>query len=133
MTPEQKVAIRCLREHGLGYKAISIKLNLSINTIKSFCRREVIKAGDKTDDALTDYCHACGRVLTHIDGKKKKRFCSMSCRQTWWNGHLGEVHRKAYSEHYCLTCGASFMSYANPKRKYCSRGCYMTARFGEKR
>ncbi|HFU4054549.1 TPA: RNA polymerase subunit sigma-70 [Streptococcus suis] len=133
MTPEQKVAIRCLREYGLGYKAIGIKLNLSINTIKSFCRREAIKAGDKTDDELPDYCYACGRVLKHIDGKKKKRFCSTSCRQTWWNDHLDEVHRKAYSEHICLTCGISFMSYANPKRKYCSHRCYVTARFGEKR
>lgn len=75
MTPEQKAAIRYLREHGLGYKAIGVKLSLSSNTIKSFCRREVIEAGEKTDELLPDYCHACGRVLTHIDGKKKKRFC----------------------------------------------------------
>ncbi|HEO7570181.1 TPA: RNA polymerase subunit sigma-70, partial [Streptococcus agalactiae] len=26
MTPEQKAAIRYLREHGLGYKAIGVKL-----------------------------------------------------------------------------------------------------------
>ncbi|HGA3942466.1 TPA: RNA polymerase subunit sigma-70, partial [Streptococcus agalactiae] len=69
MTPEQKAAIRYLREHGLGYKAIGVKLSLSSNTIKSFCRREVIEAGEKTDELLPDYCHACGRVLTHIDGK----------------------------------------------------------------
>ncbi|HEO7592496.1 TPA: RNA polymerase subunit sigma-70, partial [Streptococcus agalactiae] len=29
MTPEQKAAIRYLREHGLGYKAIGVKLSLS--------------------------------------------------------------------------------------------------------
>lgn len=133
MTPEQKAAIVYLREQGLGYKAIGVKLSLSSNTIKSFCRREAIKTGEKTDEMLPDYCHACGRVLMHIDGKKKKSFCSTSCRRTWWNSHLEEVNRQAYTEHICLTCGREFTSYANPKRKYCDRKCYMTARFGEKR
>lgn len=133
MTPEQKAAIRYLREHGLGYKAIGVKLSLSSNTIKSFCSREVIEAGEKTDELLPDYCHACGRVLTHIDGKKKKRFCGTPCRQTWWNSHLEEVNRQAYTEHVCLACGGEFTSYANPKRKYCSRKCYVTARFGDKK
>lgn len=133
MTPEQKAAIYYLRGQGLGYKAIGIKLALSSNTIRSLCRREAIEAGDKTDEVLPDYCHYCGRVLTHTDCKKKKRFCGTSCRQTWWNNHLDEVNRKAYSDHVCLACGISFSSYANARRKYCSRKCYTTARFGEKR
>ncbi|MGT2866788.1 RNA polymerase subunit sigma-70 [Streptococcus fryi] len=133
MTPEQKAAIRYLREQGLGYKAIGVRLCLSLNTIKSFCRREAIQTGDKRDASLPDYCHACGRVLTHMGGKKKKRFCGTSCRQTFWNSHLDEVNRQAYSTHACLACRRKFTSYANPKRKYCSRKCYMTDRFGEKR
>ncbi|MCC9696321.1 RNA polymerase subunit sigma-70, partial [Streptococcus agalactiae] len=39
----------------------------------------------------------------------------------------------AYTEHVCLACGGEFTSYANPKRKYCSRKCYVTARFGDKK
>ena len=53
MTPEQKAAIVYLREQGLGYKAIGVKLSLSSNTIKSFCRREAIKTGEKTDEMIT--------------------------------------------------------------------------------
>ena len=63
MTPEQKAAIVYLREQGLGYKAIGVKLSLSSHTIKSFCRREAIKTGEKTDEMLPDYCHAYGRIL----------------------------------------------------------------------
>lgn len=132
MTPEQKKAIVYLRQHGLGYKAIGIKLSLSANSIKSFCRREAISLGGLESDTLPDYCHACGHILTHIKGKKKKRFCGTACRMAWWKEHQSEVKRKAYTDHSCKGCQKPFSSYGNPKRSYCSHLCYIKSRFGGK-
>ena len=39
MTQEQQQEIRRLRAMGEGYKRIGAILNLSVNTVKSFCRR----------------------------------------------------------------------------------------------
>lgn len=39
MTEEQKIQIVDLRERGYSYGQIANALNISINTIKSFCRR----------------------------------------------------------------------------------------------
>lgn len=40
MTQEQQQEIRRLRAMGEGYKRIGAILNLSVNTVKSFCRRD---------------------------------------------------------------------------------------------
>ncbi len=40
MTPEQKESIMMLRADGLGYKAIAIRLSISVNSVKSFCQRQ---------------------------------------------------------------------------------------------
>lgn len=129
MTPEQKEAVVQLRLQGLGYKAISSSLSLSVSTIKSYCKRhELIKGNSKV--ALQDYCLSCGRVLEHRPSKKKKRFCGSSCRNKWWNSHLDEVRRKAFTNHVCQNCSQAFQSYGNPKRLYCSHRCYIAYRFG---
>ncbi len=41
MTQEQQQEIRRLRDMGEGYKRIGAILNLSVNTVKSFCRRDI--------------------------------------------------------------------------------------------
>jgi transposase len=39
MTDEQKQQIIALRRDGAGYGRIAVQLQISINTVKSFCRR----------------------------------------------------------------------------------------------
>lgn len=39
MTDEQKQQIIALRRAGAGYGRIAMQLQISINTVKSFCRR----------------------------------------------------------------------------------------------
>ncbi|MER0123339.1 RNA polymerase subunit sigma-70 [Streptococcus sp. ZJ93] len=131
MKLEQQSAIRQLRQDGLGYKAISHKLSISVNTIKSFCRREgLISQKTNTAKISCDYCPVCAKSLTHISGKKKKKYCSDRCRMKWWNTHQEKVKRKAFSNQICVGCLHSFTSYGNQKRKYCSHHCYITDRFG---
>ena len=44
MTAEQKIQIDALRKSGEGYKSISIRLNLSMNTVKSYCQRHHVES-----------------------------------------------------------------------------------------
>ncbi len=44
MTDEQKQQIIALRRDGAGYGRIAAQLQISINTVKSFCRRHSLAA-----------------------------------------------------------------------------------------
>ncbi|MGO5139529.1 RNA polymerase subunit sigma-70 [Streptococcus alactolyticus] len=123
-----KAEIIRLRKNGLSYKDISICLNMSINTIKSVCRR--LKVEKQSIDTNRSVCLLCKASLTQINGKKEKKYCSDICRMKWWNAHLEKVNKKSFSEHICLNCHKPFQSYANTKRKYCSHACYIVSRFG---
>ncbi|NEW66029.1 sigma-70 family RNA polymerase sigma factor [Carnobacteriaceae bacterium zg-84] len=116
-----------LRRNGLGYKKIASLLAISVNTVKSVCRREGIEKVKVNDGHR---CKGCGEALIQKQGKKVKQFCSDTCRMKWWNKNLDKVNRKSYTTHTCKKCGESFKSYANKKRVYCSHQCYINDRFG---
>ncbi len=40
MTKEEKQRVEALRRQGTGYGAIAWELGLSVNTVKSYCRRD---------------------------------------------------------------------------------------------
>lgn len=120
MTEETKAAITKLREAGSGYTAISKELGISVNTVKSFCRRA----------KLADHiCPCCGKVVKQTLGRREKKFCDYTCRMKWWKEHPGEVNRKANYTQNCACCGNEFTAYGNNHRKYCSHSCYITNRF----
>ena len=48
MTNGEKMMITQQRRQGLGYTEIARKLGLSVNTVKSYCRRNGIKPAGKT-------------------------------------------------------------------------------------
>lgn len=75
MTTEEKNKIIDLKNKGYGYKKISTELNISIGSI-----RNVLKVSLKLNT-----CLHCGRKLTFVPGKKKKRFCCNQCRYRYWN------------------------------------------------
>ena len=64
MTDEQKQQIIALRRDGAGYGRIAARLQISINTVKSFCRRHSLVA--KTAGAV---CEQCGKLLPRIRGE----------------------------------------------------------------
>ena len=63
MTDEQKQQIIALRRDGVGYGRIAAQLQISINTVKSFCRRHSLAA--RTDGAV---CEIAESPLLRIRG-----------------------------------------------------------------
>ena len=91
MTEKQKEKVRTLRLEGAGYKAIAAELKLSLNTVKSYCRRTLLIGYGKTvainnlvsvEKGLV--CKCCNKKLKHLPGKKRKIFCSDNCRKKYW-------------------------------------------------
>ena len=131
MNDLQRKAIEKLRNKGVGYKAIAQKLGLSVNTVKSHCRRNGLTGNRSVTDAIEVlFCKKCGKKLTQSVGAKQKSFCSDECRLSWWKEHPEKVKRKAYYELTCAYCRKAFHSYGNKNRKYCSHECYIADRFG---
>lgn len=110
------------RGRGEGYGAIAGELGLSVNTVKSYCRRHPLPDGTA--------CEECGAPIVQMPGRKRKRFCSDACRNAWWNAHLSLVKRKAVRTVICAGCGQAFEAYGRASRKYCSHACYVAHRFG---
>lgn len=125
MKDEQKQRIIALRRNGAGYGRIADLLGISINTVKSFCRRHSLAAQPKAS-----VCEHCGKPIKQNPGRKRKRFCSDACRHKWWNSHLDLVRRKAVYTFTCPNCGKEFSVYGDSHRKFCSHACYIEYRFG---
>ena len=127
MTDEQKLQIGKLRAAGIGYKKIAEQMEISENTIKTYCRRHGLGGTATVNEAVTksgkENCLCCGEALEQIPGRKKKKFCSDKCRNKWWYANLDKVNRKANYTFECPTCKKTFIAYGNSKRKYCSIKC----------
>ena len=128
MTSEQKLQIEEYRKNGIGYKQIAKNIGISVNSVKTYCRRNNLCSEDlQKKDTV---CEQCGKSIVQTKGRKRKRFCSDSCRNKWCNTHLDQVKRKANYEFVCPVCEKVFTVYGNSKRKYCSHECYIKGRFG---
>ena len=125
MTDEQKQKLILLRRSGDGYGQIATALGISINTVKSFCRRHGLAA-----EVKGSVCEQCGKAVSQNPGRKRKRFCCDACRNKWWNSHLELVKRKAVYTFTCPGCGKEFSIYGNSHRKFCCHECYIAYRFG---
>ena len=133
MTDKQKNQIAEYREQGMSYTEISKKMDLSINSIKTYCKRHGlggIRAYEADSSFVVVACEHCGNPVKQNPGRKQKRFCSDKCRNLWWNSHIDLVKKKANYECTCVSCGKQFTSYGNKERKYCSHSCYIEDRFG---
>lgn len=134
MTDNQKAQIIKLRTAGNSYGKIAQALGISLNTVKSFCRRNAItetkvdKLSPVTTGEIT-YCDNCGKAIHQIAKQKRKRFCCDKCRNAWWNRHLDQVKRQAVYDFKCPHCGKEFHIYGDKRRKYCSHTCYIADRF----
>lgn len=82
MTDDEKRQITVLRRDGLGYGKIAQQTGVSMNTVKSFCRRNNLTFS--TDGKSV--CECCGKSIVQVAGRKQKRFCSDQCRN---NGGMG--------------------------------------------
>ena len=132
MTNEEKEMIKVFRDAGIGYSAIAKRMDISVNTIKTFCKRNDL-GGDRSKlrslDLKIERCDNCGKPVLQNKHRKRKRFCSDLCRNNWWNAHQYQIDRKANYKFICKCCGHVFISYGNANRKYCSSKCYLKDRF----
>lgn len=92
MTPKQKQSIEIMRQNGLSYSQIAARLGLSVNTIKSFCRRSEVIIPSLSHSDGSPVCKQCGKPFKIKPKVKPKIFCSDRCRYVWWNHHRKE-HR----------------------------------------
>ena len=110
MTNHQKNEIERMRRQGSTPAAIAEAMHLPLATIRSYIYRHPLKEQETV-------CPNCGAsILAENRGKKKRRFCSDSCRMAWWNNNQDQINRQAYYPLKCHHCGKDFMSYAK-KRK----------------
>ena len=130
MTDNQRNEIQRLRQSGMGYVKIAQMLDLSANTVKSFCQRNPLVKNALT--SAPDTCPQCGARLPANSGRKSRRFCSSECRTRYWSKHQAQIVRKTAVASVCAACGKTFTDYAGKGRKYCSHACYIKARFGGK-
>lgn len=125
MTQAEKERIADLQLSGFGYRKIAAELGMSVDTIKSFCRRRPLPHHGAV-------CAQCGKPLVQIPHKKKKRFCCDQCRMTWWKAHPDQIVRKKVYAHTCLNCRDVFHSH-RANSQYCSRKCFSESRRSEVR
>lgn len=133
MTQGEKYQIEIFRIQGIGYTEIAKRMDISVNSIKTYCRRHALggKRGYEAAGSISICaCENCGKPVPQNIGRKKKRFCCDKCRNEYWNTHIELVNRKANYEIVCKNCGKSFISYGNKNRKYCCHKCYLEDRFG---
>lgn len=110
----------------MSYVEIGRRLDLSKDTVATFCRRNGL--GNNAKHTL--FCKNCGKPIQVTPHRKPKKFCSDACRTAWWNSHPECVNRKAIYHFVCACCGKNFTAYGNRGRKYCSHACYIAHRFG---
>lgn len=110
MTQEEKRRIGEMRAAGCSYIRIAAALNISVNSIKSYCRRHSLGAGMalqkaqpvRETHALPELagpvlqeatsCEQCGNPVQQIAGRKRRRFCSEPCRLAWWAAHRSQMN-----------------------------------------
>jgi len=123
MTAYQKEQIPILREKGASYAAVAETLGLSVNAIKSFCRRNV-PGSTEPEYSKCEQCKTPLKKSSHPG----HRFCSNKCRMDWWHKHPKKLNQKAVYHFTCPVCNKAFTAYGNAKRKYCSCKCYGKAK-----
>lgn len=134
MTQQQKEQISKLRVAGASFGKIASTLGMSINTVKSYCKRNPVSpATVPAPKAVvhTDRCPQCNALLEQSPGHRQKRFCSPKCRIAWWAAHPEKMTRKKLYPVECQHCGEVFMQYGSRTRKFCSRDCYLAHRYGQ--
>ena len=98
MTVKQLEQIAALRQCNYPYSFISRELGLSINTVKSICRRKGLETTGprktKAEKEAAMICKNCHKPMP-MTIRRDALFCSDRCRTEWRrkNRRIIEVHR----------------------------------------
>jgi endogenous inhibitor of DNA gyrase (YacG/DUF329 family) len=133
MTDEQRQKIKILRYQGFGYKKIANEVGLSRDSVRGYCRRNGLDGcgtelvaeyhAVMKEEFISILCLNCGSEIKHNSLGRKKKYCSISCKQEW-----EKIHRRSYTLT-CEYCGKEFKSLGVNERKFCSQDCYQRDRF----
>ena len=124
MTTDEKNSVDRLHLQGIGYRKIAAELGISQNTVKSYLKRNTKPRSKKE---VSGVCKQCGKSIEQRPHKRKKTFCSGSCRSRWWRENTNLSDRTAAVIKRCKGCSKEFVSYQCEKRSFCSRKCYVEA------
>ena len=140
MTEEQKLQIRKLRQQGLGYQAIGKMVNLTRDSVRSYCKnhglqgvRLAVEMNTKERIKNGEACAYCAGPIKKAKTGRPARFCCEACRRSYWKAHRdeGKNSEKATYTMECKYCHKIFESYGNKTRKYCCHAHYVLDRYGE--
>lgn len=134
MTAQQKEQVLRLRASGVSYGSIASTLGLSVNTVKSCCKRSAAAVPKESAPVATQEnksccCPQCGTVFIQTPGHRQKRFCSAKCRTAWWAAHSDQMTRPTATTTKCSHCGQTVLTYPSQPRKFCSWSCYLAHRY----
>jgi endogenous inhibitor of DNA gyrase (YacG/DUF329 family) len=89
------------------------------------CGTELVAEYHKVmkEEFISILCLNCGSEIKQTSLGRKKKYCSMSCKQEW-----ERIHRRSYTL-ICEYCGKEFKSLGVNGRKFCSQDCYQRDRF----
>ena len=134
MTEQNKADVNRLRLAGHSYTQIAEILHLSRNTVKSVCQRGGIQPGVALEvENEASSCQNCGIKIVQTEKRKHRKFCSDSCRRSWWKAHRDSGKKMTAIQVRCASCGRMFEDYNRNHRKYCCHACYICDRFGKKK
>lgn len=138
MTTYQEMRIKELRLKGIGYKSISMILDINRDQVRYYCKKagldgnkEELAAKIEDEKRNGETCAYCGEILIRSKFAPSKKFCCDQCRRNWWKEHP-EKKRKSVEASYvkiCVHCGRPFTTYGNNNRKFCGHDCYIRDRF----
>ena len=131
MTVDERKMLATYRQQGYGYKKIAQIMGLSVNTVKTYCKRNALggKVDSQNPGTMEKVCQYCGAPLAQTPGRKPRVFCSDGCRTKWWNAHPELVNHRDGHQVVCGHCGQVFSVSKKSARKYCSHNCYIAERF----
>lgn len=136
LTDSQKKDIITLRRAGSGYGTIAQRLRLTKNAVAGVCRKndERFIDSDLLPNSDCLHCRHCGAPIKCTPGKRARLYCSDACRRAWWKEHQEQSKPRERSLHSvsCQNCGRTFTVWGKRNGRYCSRRCYIEARYGSK-
>ncbi len=140
MTDEQKYQINMLRKQGLGYQTIAKMVNLTRDSVRSYCKNHgmngvkvAYEMNAKERIQKGEACAYCAGPISKAKTGRPARFCCDECRRAYWRSHRAEGIRSPEATYTmeCAYCHKTFESYGNKKRKYCCHAHYVLDRFGD--
>ena len=93
MTDKEKQQIKALRESGESYAQISKMMDLPINSIKTYCRRNNLTSIDVEKEDKTSTCLECGnhQLRGFWQGYRSDEAAKIRERHRWWKWKVPEA------------------------------------------